>query len=376
MANKSLTDAEACFLVTGSGLGTGILAIPYAARTMSFAAVVIITAFACLVSVFLHWCVAELVFRSDPPVQLAAVFRRHLFCGRHGMAASRVFSGVLVLLLFLNLTLYLSCAAETLCESFGWPLLPCELIFYAFASLLVFFGLKAVGVGEKYSMLLMLCVLALLALLTAGHGAAARPVLPLRFDGALYLYSMIMFSLSALFSVPQIAAGLGDRARTRRAVLLGIVFNGLLTIGFTWLVRSSAAGVTRVATAGLSARYGAAVKGVCAVFVVLAMLTSFISISLAQLDVISGELKSGRRLSWLLATLPALILAVVLPLGYAGYIEIIGGIVAVIIAFLVLPAYRHAIGSGGESLVPFGKSRILLAFLLASYLAMAAGALL
>lgn len=364
MANPAhLTQAEACFLVAGSGLGTGILAIPYAARNLGAVQLGLAVAGAFVVSLLLHWLVAELVLRSDGAVQLMAIFRRHLFRGRWGETGARVFFAVLAVLLLLNLTLYLTCAAEVMTETFGWPAPVCKLAFYAAASLLVLPGLKAIGVGESWSMGLILVVLAGLALLTGGRGDGTVPLSAGGLLPTLGLYSLCMFSFSALFSVPQIAAGLGERKKIRRCVALGLAVNALATYLFTLLVKRACALPDPVATTGLARQFGPAVGAVCALLVTLAMLTSFLSISLAQLDMLGEELRLGRRTCWLLATLPVLGAGLVFPLGYRAYIEVIGGVVAIIIALLVLPAYRSAAETD--------RRPGLLAFLFLAYLLMA-----
>ena len=344
MAEKKLTQFEAGMLVAGAGLGTGILAIPFASSNLGIVqiAAAVITAYA--ISAVLHLLVADLVFLSAPSVQLMEIFKKHLFHGKAGKIASRIFFAVLIAVLLMNLTLYLTCAAEVMTGVFGMPGWAAKVVFYLAASAVVLPGLKVIGISEKYSMILIGGVIVMLSVLAAGHSGGQITV----FSGSLVrmtaLYSLCMFSFSALFSVPQIAAGLRDRKKVKRCVLAGIGTNAAITFIFTVIVLKVSPAVTKVATVGLSNEFGMAVKIACAVFVILAMLTSFWSISLAQLDIIREELKISRFLCWVCATLPVLLLAVILPFGYLSYIEVVGGAVAIIIALLVLPAYWNAAG--------------------------------
>ena len=370
---KKLTQFEAGMLVAGAGLGTGILAIPYASTGLGIVQIAAAVIVAYGISAVLHLLVADLIFLSSPSVQLMEVFKKHLFRGKAGEIAAKIFFVFLVLVLLMNLTLYLTCAAEVMTGVFGLSGWATKLIFYLVASIIILPGLKVIGISEKYSMVLIGAVLIFLSVLTIGNSGGQIAF----FSGGIIrttaLYSLCMFSFSALFSVPQIAVGLNDRKKVRRCVLAGIGTNAVITFLFTMIVLRVTPSVTKVATVGLSNQYGYTVKIACAIFVILAMLTSFWSISLAQLDIIREELKLGRSLCWIIATLPVLILSLVLPLGYLSYIEIVGGAVAIIIAILVLPAYKNAIIGVEKELVlgRFARSKILLGVLFIFYIIMA-----
>jgi len=373
MAGKKLTQFEAGMLVAGAGLGTGILAIPFASSGLGIIQIAAAVLAAYTVSILLHLIVADLVFLSVPSAQLMEVFKKHLFRGKAGNIASKVFFAVLAFVLLLNLTLYLTCSAEVMTDVFGIPGWAAKVIFYLISSVIVFPGLKVIGISEKYSMILIGAVVAALSVLTSGHPGGQTAFLSGGIVRTASLYSLCMFSFSALFSIPQIAAGLADRKKVRRCVLLGIGTNAAITFIFTMIVLKVSPSVTKVATVGLSNVYGMPVKIACAVFVILAMLTSFWSISLAQLDMIREELKINRSLCWIFATLPVLFLSLILPFGYLSYIEIVGGAVAIIIALLILPAYRNAVKGTGEELIlgRYAQSKTLLLVLFVFYMIMA-----
>lgn len=373
MKKSSLTTLEAAMLVCGCGLGTGILAVPYLSRNLGTLQIVAAVGVAFAVTAILHLMVADLALASPDSVQLMSVFKKHLFTGKSGPLAANAFFALLVVVLLANLTLYVTCASEVLTATFGLPDLIAKLLFYLVASMMILPGLKIVGISETYSMLLIAAVLVILSVLSL----RVKGTFPQISIGSLLhtasLYSLCMFSFSALFSVPQIVVGLGDRRKIRIGILAGTGTNALITLGFTLIVLRSGAEVTKVATVGLSSALGQLAEVVCAIFVILAMLTSFWSVALAQLDMI-GEMFSFRRTaSWLLATLPVLLFALILPFGYLSYIEIVGGAVAIIVALLVLPAYRRAISGSTAPLMlsRLGRSRILLGVVLIFYILMA-----
>jgi amino acid permease len=74
-------------------------------------------------------------------------------------------------------------------------------------------------------------------------------------------------------------------------------------------------------------------------FVILAMLTSFWSVSLALTVVLAERLNWGDRLSWVVATLPSLVVALIGFTDFLGFLQITGGIIAILAAILMVPGY-------------------------------------
>jgi amino acid permease len=100
--------------------------------------------------------------------------------------------------------------------------------------------------------------------------------------------------------------------------------------------------VTEVVMTGWSAGIGTWAQVVGGVFTVLAMLTTYWSISLALSGIVREQLKLNDRLCWLLATLPSLLLALLNLGGFIDMLELAGGAIAIIVAVMVVPAYRNA----------------------------------
>lgn len=374
---KALTTTEAVFLICGSGLGTGILAVPYFVARTGLVQTILAVVVACVISMMLHLIVADLALCSKDSTQLLGIFEEHLFRGRLKSLLSTVFFIVLAVLLLFNLTLYIVCAADIVSATFGLPMYAAKLIFYVLASLIVAFGIKPIGIGEKYSMMIIGGTILALGILSFGRMEYTLPGIVWEDSGAVALYAMCMFSFSALFAVPQVVTYTEDKGKIRLCILLGIGCNALLTLVFSLIVNFACAEVTTVATLGLSLEFGPAAAIICTILVSLAMFTSFLSIALAQIDILREKLRLGYMPAWLAATVPTLLMALLLPLGFLSYIEIVGGIVAIIVAMMILPAYRHAIKGQRSRLLlgRAGRSFALVLIVLAFYLLMAAGSL-
>jgi len=91
-------------------------------------------------------------------------------------------------------------------------------------------------------------------------------------------------------------------------------------------------------------------------FVFLAIMTSYWSTSYALAIVIEERLKWDYRLCWLVATLPTLVLAMANITGFLGFMRIAGGLLAVLISIMVIPAYRGSIKYGTNQMPEFKQN--------------------
>lgn len=373
MESKKISAWEAAMLIAGSGLGTGILAIPYAASRTGLFGIVISVAAAFAASALMHLLVADLVLNSKNSTQLMGIFKEHLFKGKNERLYSSLFFAVLAVVLLFNLAIYILVAAEVFTETFGIAPSVSKIIFYGAGSLIVAAGIKIIGVSEKYSMIIIGCVVLFLTVKSVNHPVRNMELTFGSYRGALALYGLVMFSFSALFSVPQAANNMEDKNKLKTAVIAGIGINAAITLIFTFAAITASKNITQVATIGLSSSLGKLTSFVCDVFVILAIFTSFLSIALAQLDIICIELKATRTQGFIFATIPSLLAALFLPVNFITMIQIVGGVVAVITSVLVIPGYIKATehSNGNLMLGRLGKSKILLNMVLASYVLMA-----
>jgi len=306
MSRGKLSVLESAMLIAGSGLGTGILAIPYAASRTGFFSIVLFIIIAYAVSTVLHLLAADLVLHSKNSSQLIGLFKEHLFRGKYENILTLFFFVILAVVLFLNLTIYIIVASDVMATVMPLPDNTAKIIFYLISSVIVFCGIKIIGISEKYSMFFIFLVVLYLSLLSSRNiirdldFTFGNPVT------ALALYGILMFSFSALFSVPQVVNNIENKSKIKFAIATGIGANALITMIFTIAVLIASEEITSVATIGLSRSIGLVSQTACSIFVLLAMFTSYWSIALAQLDIIHEQTNLNRNLCWLAATLPTL----------------------------------------------------------------------
>lgn len=374
MKTKKLTFTESLMLVAGAGIGTGILTIPYAIDKIGVFGTVAALALAYAVSALMYLIIADLTRNSQKPDDLLAILDEHLFGGKGKKALHITFLVLLVLLLLENLVVYILCAGNVLTDLLGINSTVMQIIFYALASVVILFGVKGMGVGEKLSMILIGGAVIVLMALSFFH---VKGSLQLSFGApstVFAVYGLFMFAFSAIFSIIQVCNHIEKREQTGKAIIGGLTLNALITVAFTAAVIIGSDTVTEIATIGLSESIGIPfVKILCSVLVLLAMFTSFWSSGFAFADVVGGQLGLSASLSWLIATVPALLVAVFLPLGVLDYVQIGAGALSIILVIVVLPAYYNAIKKPKEKLLlgKFSGNKLMIAAVAVAVILMA-----
>ena len=374
MKNKQLTIVESACIITGYGIGGGVMAMPYLAQRNGCLMSLLILAAAFLASFILHVMIAELAVKSGGGSQIIEVFSRYLFQGKYKKVLTLAFFVIMALVLFTNLAAYISGAAEIISELLGISLWLSRLLFYAAAASVVLFGLKAVGVSEKLAVGVIFLLVGLLACFSMLHIQNPLPVKAGSITEGLAYFGMGMFAFSAFFSVPQAVSGLGgDGKKVRKAVFLGLLNNFILLTVITVCALLSSTQVTEVAMIGWSKGIGSWAEMVGSLFTILAMLTTYWSISLALADIVEEQLKLSRRLCWVIATLPSLALTFAGLGGFMEFMRLAGGLIAILIALLVVPAFRKASREPGDSLLGRWSGGWMQILIIIAYVLMAVG---
>jgi amino acid permease len=378
---KHLTTFEAASIVAGYGIGAGIMAVPWMIAQNGIWPSLIIVLAAYGVSVLLHLMIAQLALGSSETdsgrLQIVEIFRTYLFRGKLRGVLTWLFFAVMFLVLTLNLSAYVAGAGDILGNLTGFPPRAGGALFSVVAAGVVVLGLKALGVSEKIAVISML---ALFAALFAGTLTVPFQPLPGGFHwgtGSLALFGVVMFCFASFFSVPQVVEGLRDRpGKMRGAVLLGIAINLAIILLVTFLALAASPKVTQVAIVGWASAIGPWASILGSVFFLLALLTTYWSISYALGTIVRERLSVGRVPAWLLATLPNIALALSGLTGFMGFVRLAGGAIALLVALLFVPAYlSYRKTASGDLFIMSGRLRWRSWpwIAMAGYLLMAAG---
>ena len=357
-----LSFLEAAGIIVGHGVGAGILAVPALAARNSLREILLILCFCYLFNLVLHLIIAELSFNNDG-AQFISCFDRELFSGRFKKLFTWAAFALLGLSVLMNVSSFLTGAANVFHDWLGLNTTAGMLLFYVLGAGVVFFGMKLVGVCEKYAVAAMVLVMSVLFVFTLTR--ETQP-LPTAFGGgknALALLSVVSFSLSAVMSTPQVVKGLqGDAGRIRLAIAAGLAVNAglIFLVTITTLLGVGAPNVTeRGALVDLSGRLGGWVSVVGYVFSLLALATSFWANTLNLRDIVHEQTHWNEKLSWLCASLPCLLLALLSSLSFVKF-TLFASAIQVVTGLGIILAYhlsRKRVGTaaivGRFGAVPF-----------------------
>ena len=394
--NRSVYKAAA--VVAGNGIGSGVMAIPYYVLHAGTVGGMAAFAAAYIVSVLMHFMIATMVLRTmntdnghTGKADILDIFNKYLFKGRAGMILRFAFFALLVVVLTANLSAYISGAAQIFTQLLPVNGTVVKVIFFVAAAFVILAGLGAVCTTEAVTVSVMAVILLLMLSFSAFH---INPGISIPAFGSVKewaaAYSMIMFSFSAIFAVPQVVeymTGGSERQeepvgaeeqgkekrytgkkekeelkgykeqkqreelkqqkqqyedsvnKIRRSIWLGLLINLVISVIVAVCTMITSKEVTDIAIVGWAEAVGGTVRVLGSLFIVFAMLTSFWSIGLASADIVAGQTHIKRKLSFVIATVPALIMTLILSNTFAEYLKLVGGAVAVIIALMAVPSY-------------------------------------
>ena len=341
---------EATGIIVGHGVGAGILSVPYLASHNSFRETVFILIFAYLVALVLHLIIAELSYNNNG-AQFVKCFDSELFAGKIKTVLTWTAFILLGVSVIVNVSAFLTGAAAVFAQWFGLPDFVGILIFYVLGAGVVFVGMKLVGICEKYAVIAMVIVMGVIFVATLMRGTEALPTGWRGFNNALALFGMISFSLSAVMSTPQVVKGLGgDKKRIRTSIALGLAVNASLIflITLTTLLGTGGDVSEKGAFVDLARRFGGWVAVVGYVFTLLALATSFWANTLNLRDIVSEQTGWGRRLSWLIASMPCLVLAMLGLDSFVGFTRF-ASIIQVVTGIGIIVAYNCSRRRVGKS---------------------------
>lgn len=340
---SELTFFEASSIIVGHGVGAGILSVPYLAAHNSFREMLLILAIGYIVSLVLHYIIAELSYNNDG-AQFVKCFDAELFSGKIKTVLTWTAFILLGVSVIVNVSAFLTGAAAVFRSWFGLPDIVGMLIFYVIGAGVVFVGMKLVGICEKIAVGSMVGVVGILFVATLLSDTSALPTGWRGFNNTLALFGMISFSLSAVMSTPQVVKGLrGDVKKIRASIALGLAINAGLILLITLMTLLGAG--TDISEDGalvdLARHLGGWVSIIGYIFTLLALATSFWANTLNLRDIVSEQTKLGRNMSWLLASLPCLALALFGLSSFVGFTRF-ASIIQVVTGLGIIVAYNRS----------------------------------
>lgn len=348
---SKLTFLESTSIIIGHGVGSGILSVPFLASRNNWHDIIWIAAVAYCMNLLLHFMIAELSLNNNG-AQFIKCFENELFVGKLKMACTWLAFGLLGFSVVVNVSGFITGAAAVFSAWFHLPSVVGMLLFYVLAASVVYIGMKLVGICEKIAVISMFGVIGILFVATMLSETTELSTKFYSNNNMLALYSMIAFSLSAVMSVPQVVKGLeGDEKGIRKAIAAGTGLNMGLILLITFMTLLGCSNVTENgALVDLSGHLGGWVSIIGYVFSLLALATSFWANTLNLRDIVNEQTKWGEKISWLAATLPCLVIALVGVQSFVGFTRM-ASVVQVLTGVGVIVAYNRSRKRAGTGLI-------------------------
>lgn len=380
MKKNLLTQWEATSLMVGAGVGAGIMAVPYLAESVGLVGLAIILPVAWAASALIHLMLAEVLYRTGRDLQIVELMHIYVLRGRSGRWLLWIVFTLLSVAFLANLASYVSGAGEIVADLTSIDQRLAELLVYVISAIVVFFGLRAVGIAERIGVFVLVGLIAVIGIgaigtpfrVTLGPSGSARQWMA--------LYGMVMYALWTFYSVPQVVKGLGHDSKVAiGAILWGLGINGVLTAAVALAALGLSSEVTEIAILGITARMGSWAGVLGALLIVFALVTSYWSSSLALADILRERIGISVKAAWLLATLPSLLILWVGVWQFLEWMRLAAGATAMVVALITIPMYQKARQTGrvSDPVWTLGRwgSPAMLALVLLALILMAVGSL-
>ena len=321
-----LTLYEAVAIIVGANVGSGILGLAYSSRLAGWPILVLWLAIAGLFTTFSMLYVAESALRTRKPLQLPGLAEKYV---------GKVGSVLIFISVCANsigcMVAYTTGSGNILCTLLGLPNWAGSLLFTVPCVLVVWFGLKATGLWEKFMSTGMVALLGIIVIASFLSGKAdISRAMYANWTYAVPLLSSAIFCYIAQYAVPELARGMRHTPKKLPvAIILGMFITGVLlaVVPLAVLSLTGAEEVTQVATLAWGQALGTWALYTANIFALCAMMTSYWAVggsmltNIVDMFKLKDEKDTKTRLIAIACTvLPPFILA------YAGLVSFVDAI--------------------------------------------------
>ena len=339
--DRLLTNLRAIALFSGTAIGAGVLAVPYAIAKTGFLTGMLYLFGIGVVLMVLHLMMGEVTLRTKRYRHLPGYAEKYL-----GKRAKHTTFLASVLMITGALAAYSIGAGQALYELLGVSPYFISLGFFLVASFFVVKGIKAVTQVELIFVFGMITMILSLAMLAIGGGFIQPEFYETRSTFADFglPFGVIVFSYFSMTTVPELRQVLGKyRKDLDNVIVIGAAIPIFLYLIFTaTTIGVVGENIEEVATVSLGRVLGAEVRILVNMVAVSSMFTSFLSLGTALTHMYERDYKvHADRAVWL-ALIPPLALVV---FGLGGFVELLGvsgAISGTIITLIVVAMYWRA----------------------------------
>lgn len=327
---KTITPREGLSILIGTQVGAGILGLPYVASKVGFILAIAILIGTMLLMLFTALIVLKLS-ADMRGAQMSTIAQKTL--GKLGGWAMYL---SIMLMSFGALIAYVAGMGDVLAGLLGINKTLGAVLFWIFASIVIYLGLEASGKTELLMSLTMLILFTGVTVMLLPY-AKLENGLYIETGGVLSMTGVAIFSLGCHTIIPDVYKGIGDYDKTKKIVigafLIPTIVYASFMIVFLFVFGKD---MPQIATQGIEIIYKKIGNIIGNVIPLIAIVTSFIGIGLAQQSNSREFLKLKKPVAWALTAVPPI---VVYLLGVNNFADVLAfaGDTGDMVAFIVLP---------------------------------------
>lgn len=290
---------KALAVLLGTVIGVGIFSLPYAASVAGFPTMLFYFAVMFALVAWMHCIFAKILngtkgYHRLPGLAgeyLGSFWKKLVF---FVIAVGMVGSSIAYLIIggeFLNNLLY---------PYFGGSVLFYTLIFFFFAAILVFKGIKTIANLELFLSAILLAVLAFISIKAAPF-VNSENLTRISFSSAFFPYGIVLFSLWGSNVIPDLKE-IVKKKDLNKVIVLGLLISALIYLFFTLIIFGvSGGGTSKDAISGLSATLGSSIVSLGYALGIIACFTSLITLSLSFKKTLWNDFGINKNLAWFIA---------------------------------------------------------------------------
>lgn len=337
ITKKQYIFIRATALLSGTIIGAGILAIPYAVYEAGYWLGILYIIILGIIMMVLHLMLGEISLRTRGFLDVPDLIHKYL-----GKKAHLITLGSLFIIIYGALTAYIRAAGDIISSVTVLPSYTGSMIFFIIGGYLALRGLKVVSKWELVfgiGMILIIATLWLKALSINGIDWTQFQLVPFRSLSASFSpYGVILFAYTGLIAIPYIKKLLGKQVVYMKPVIkLGFLIPILLySLFVTLVIGVSGVDITPVATVSLGQKLGGQALVIINIFALLAISTSFIMLGRSLIESYISLGKIHRHTATIATFLPPMGLLLVNGASFNSVLNYAGGIGVSILSILIV----------------------------------------
>jgi len=328
-------------VISGTMIGVGLFALPY--LTLKTSPLIMLAYFIILgfVSIAIHYFYAAVALKTPDFIRLPGFARYHLGQNAYRVA---IVSGILGLM-GANLA-YLILGGRFL-NSIFFPIFGFgesfyTFIYFALGSILVLFGIKAIGKVHLLGLILFFLSLVIIVIKGVGYIDFSDIVFESSPSHLFLPYGVVLFSLWGLSLIPEAEELLdGGRKYLTKIIPFTVIFSSLIYFVFTFVVLGIMGNETPAdSLTGLQMFLGNGTIVLVLLFAVITTFTSYIALGLTLKKMLWYDMGMPKNIAWIIACVTPFLVYLVGFQDFVKVLSLVGCTMLVIDAILVCLMYR------------------------------------